>query len=232
MLHQHLRKFDPSLDDAYFAYLFTVLVENPCIRVSLTEEPLAAPDKTIRLGDAPLPDGYVLPESTRTDVDLNALYISGIKGRQLAFHLAGMEFKSNAEAVEARREVLKHNALTERSAALRKERDERKKLPQVSPEEGLMWDLGLDDGAGIAKDDLNGLAQRWGSRLRLRCTDDEIYYRLTGSHSKVSTRVLRGLMSEPQDHAHRLSNSAACSQISREGHHCRRARTSGGSESR
>lgn len=193
MLHQHLRKSDPSLDDAYFAYLFTVLVENPCIRVSLTEEPLAAPDKTIRLGDAPLPDDYQIPESTRNDVDLNALYINGVKGRQLAFHLAGMPFTSNSEAIEARRDIQKHNALVERSAALRRERDERKKLPQVSPEEGLIWNLEQDDGAGIAKEDLNGLAQRWGSRLRLRCTNEETYYRLTGSHAKVR-RLSAGLV--------------------------------------
>jgi hypothetical protein len=110
VLHQHLLKSDPSIDDAYFAYLYTVLVENPCIRVSITEEPIAAPDKTIRLGNAPLPDDYEVPDAIREDVDLNAMYLNGIKGRQLAFHLAGMEYKSNAEAVQARREVLKLNA--------------------------------------------------------------------------------------------------------------------------
>jgi hypothetical protein len=117
------------------------------------------------------------------------MYLNGIKGRQLAFHLAGMEYKSNAEAVQARREVLKLNARTERSAALRKERDERKKLSQVSPEDGLIWDLEVDDGGGIVKEDLNGLAQQWGSRLRLRCTDQETYYRLTGSHTKVRPNI-------------------------------------------
>ena len=188
-MHQHLLKSDPSIDDAYFAYLYTVLVENPCIRVSITEEPIAAPDKTIRLGNAPLPDDYEVPDAIREDVDLNAMYLNGIKGRQLAFHLAGMEYKSNAEAVQARRDVQKHNARTERSAALRKERDERKKQSQVSPEDGLIWDLEVDDGGGIAKEDLNGLAQQWGSRLRLRCTDQETYYRLTGSHTKVRLNI-------------------------------------------
>jgi hypothetical protein len=189
VLHQHLLKSDPSIDDAYFAYLYTVLVENPCIRVSITEEPIAAPDKTIRLGNAPLPEDYEVPDAIREDVDLNAMYLNGIKGRQLAFHLAGMEYKSNAEAVQARREVLKLNARTERSSALRKERDERKKLSQVSPEDGLIWDLEVDDGGGISKEDLNGLAQQWGSRLRLRCTDQETYYRLTGSHTKVRPNI-------------------------------------------
>jgi len=117
------------------------------------------------------------------------MYLNGIKGRQLAFHLAGLEYKSNAEAVQARREVLKLNARTERSSALRKERDERKKLSQVSPEDGLIWDLEADDGGGIAKEDLNGLAQQWGSRLRMRCTDQETYYRLTGSHTKVRPNI-------------------------------------------
>jgi hypothetical protein len=137
------------------------------------------------MGEAPLPDGYELPEAIRKDVDLNALYLNGVKGRQLAFHLAGMEFQSNSQAIEARREIQQHNARTEKSSALRKERDEKKKRPQASIEDGLIWDLDVDDGAGIAKEDLNGLAQRWGSRLRLRCTDQEVYYRLTGHHTKV-----------------------------------------------
>jgi hypothetical protein len=125
-------------------------------------------------------------------VDLNALYQNGIKGRQLAFHLAGMEYKSNAEAVEARREGQHEHARIEKSAALRRERDRKKKLPQADPEDGLIWNLDVDDGAGIVKEDLNGLAQRWGSRLRLRCTEEEIYYRLTGSHSKVSPQTNTG----------------------------------------
>lgn len=183
------------------------------------------------MGDAPLPEGYEIPEATREDVDLDAMYINGIKGRQLAFHLAGMEFKSNAEAVQARRDVQKQNAATERSSALRKERDEKKKLPQTSIEEGLIWDLEVDDGAGIAKEDLNGLAHRWGSRLRLRCTEQEIYYRLTGSHTKVSLNLLGELTVELENHAYRLSNPAARCQISREGYHCRRTWPSSRSKS-
>lgn len=37
-----------------------------------------------------------------------------------------------------------------------------------------------------ADGDLSGLLEKWGNRLRIRCTEDEIYYRLTGSHQKVS----------------------------------------------
>ena len=193
-LHQHLCKSDPSLDDAYFAYLYTVLVEHPSIRVSLTQHPLASPDKTVRLGEAPLPDDYEIPDAVRKDVDISAMYLNGVKGRALAYHLAGTDFKSNAQAVEDRRELLKKNANAKATVAARKELERKKHLPQANLEEGLIRDLTADDGAGIAKEDLNGLAQRWGSRLRLRCTDEEIYYRLTGTHLKVCplfTRCLR-----------------------------------------
>jgi hypothetical protein len=110
------------------------------------------------------------------------LYQSGIRGRALAFHLAGQEYKSNAQAVGDRRDAQKANAAAIKTAAQRKVLEAKK---TTSPEDGLIVDLEVDDGDGIAKEDLNGLAQRWGSRLRLRCTDDEIYYRLTGSHQKV-----------------------------------------------
>lgn len=130
-----------------------------------------------------------MPDAVRKDVNISAMYLNGIKGRALAFHLAGEDFKSNAQAVQDKREVQKINALAQKSAASRREYEKKKQLPQTSPEAGLIRNLEVDDGIGIAKEDLNGLAQRWGSRLRLRCTDQEIYYRLTGSHQKV--RLLR-----------------------------------------
>lgn len=47
--------------------------------------------------------------------------------------------------------------------------------------------LGDDDGGGpaIPTTDLAALLARYPGRLRLRCTEDEIYYRLTGSRKRV-----------------------------------------------
>lgn len=47
--------------------------------------------------------------------------------------------------------------------------------------------LGEDDGGSppVARTDLGGLQLRYPQRVRIRCTEDEIYYRLTGSRSKV-----------------------------------------------
>jgi hypothetical protein len=189
-LHTYIRRFDASVDDAYFAYLYSVLVEHPHIRVSITTEPLAGPDKTVRLGDAPLPDDFEVPDAVRNDVDISAMYGSGVKGRALAFHLSGQAYKSNAQAIEEKREISRQNALMHKSAALRKKRQEEAKKQLADPEKGLIRDLVADDGQGIPKADLNGLAQRWGSRLRLRCDDDEIYSRITGSHRKVAGNSL------------------------------------------
>lgn len=185
-LHTYVRKLDASVDDAYFAYLYSVLVENPAIKVSLTTDPLAGPDKNVRLGDAPLPDDFQVPDVVRSDVNISDMYVSGIKGRAMAYHLSGEEFKSNSQVIEERRVISKQNEKISKSAALRKKRDEESKKAKPSLGDGLIRDLETDDGEGIPREDLNGLAQRWGSRLRLRCTDEEIYYRLTGSHQKVS----------------------------------------------
>jgi hypothetical protein len=155
-----------------------------------------------------------MPDAVRRDVNISAMYLNGVRGRALAYHLSGEDFKSNAQAVEDRREGLKKNALEKSTVAARKEIERKKKLPQPSLEEGLIRNLEVDDGAGIAKEDLNGLAQRWGSRLRLRCTDEEIYYRLTGTHLKVCRLVLSALTIESENHPYCLSDFTARRQIS------------------
>lgn len=184
-LHNYIRKLDASVDDAYFAYLYSVLVEHPSVRVALTTEPLAGPDKTVRLGDAPLPDDFQVPEAIRKDVNISDMLVSGIKGRAMAYHLSGEEYKSNRQVIEEKRVKQQANLRLAQSSALRRQHDKQNRQPKPDPEDGLIRDLVTDDGQGIPKEDLNGLAQRWGSRLRLRCTDEEIYTRLTGSHQKV-----------------------------------------------
>lgn len=49
--------------------------------------------------------------------------------------------------------------------------------------------LEADDGGDppIKTSDLAALLQRYPARVRLRCTEDEIYYRLTGSRKRVSS---------------------------------------------
>ncbi|KAL1410906.1 hypothetical protein Q8F55_001849 [Vanrija albida] len=68
--------------------------------------------------------------------------------------------------------------------------EERGPSPAAEPADGereLFTVLG-DDDAGtppVAKTDLGALLQRYPQRVRIRCTDDEIYYRLTGSRRKI-----------------------------------------------
>ncbi|KAL7425064.1 hypothetical protein Q5752_000752 [Cryptotrichosporon argae] len=57
----------------------------------------------------------------------------------------------------------------------------------LTPDE-LVRVVRADDGelAPVRKDDLAGLVGRWGSRVRVRVTEEEMYYRLTGSHQRVA----------------------------------------------
>lgn len=48
-----------------------------------------------------------------------------------------------------------------------------------------------DDGAQkkgeeVSIKDYEALSAKWGDKLRIRCTEDEIYFRLTGQHERVS----------------------------------------------
>ncbi|KAI9634557.1 uncharacterized protein MKK02DRAFT_9015, partial [Dioszegia hungarica] len=71
-----------------------------------------------------------------------------------------------------------------------------KGLDQIKGEDGTVLFTFLDEddaelgGDPVDKTDLAGLAAKWGSRLRIRCTDDEVYFRLTGSHQKIPKLTL------------------------------------------
>lgn len=41
-------------------------------------------------------------------------------------------------------------------------------------------------GEEVSIKDYEALSAKWGDRLRIRCTEDEIYFRLTGQHERVS----------------------------------------------
>ena len=134
----------------------------------VTEYPLPPADGTLILGSAPLPDDFVPPEAHK-DVDFGALYTAGIRGRQVAYHLAGEDFRTSRQAVDDRREKATKERQDKKSGA--SERKVERELIRVL--------------AGNTAD-LRRLVETWGSRLRIRCTDEEIYFRLTGSHQQVS----------------------------------------------
>nr|XP_019050604.1 hypothetical protein I302_01041 [Kwoniella bestiolae CBS 10118]OCF29534.1 hypothetical protein I302_01041 [Kwoniella bestiolae CBS 10118] len=192
----HLVKLDPSLDHDYFAHLWTLLCAHPSIQVIITNEPILLPGGTIELGTAPLPQGWVLPQGTQADEDLTSLYKEGLRGRQIAFRLAGQEFRSDRQAVQDRKEAARKKAKKAKEANLKRNKD---KVQEDSDDEvkvdpsgaGILRVLHVDDSEEgnsappVAKTDFRKLSEKWGARLRIRCTDDEIYYRLTGSHAKI-----------------------------------------------
>lgn len=161
------------------------MVRHPSIRVSISTVPLAAQDKTVRLGSAPLPEDYEAPSAVRDDVDITKLYRQGVKGRALAYHLFGQESKTSQEVAAEKRAAYDENRAKGGKTA-RPKPNKKDKQVNKEAEEQLIRDIRADDGGGIARSDLDGLSVQWGSRLRLRCTDDEIYFRLTGSRIKAS----------------------------------------------
>ena len=129
----------------------------------------------------------------------------GIRGRQMVFHLAGERYRTSKEAVQDKRE--KADETRERKRQRRPMVDENGAGPsnttslddvkmRTMPEEttsGLMRVIGADDGddkgQSLQRTDLLALEEKWGSRLRIRCTDEEIYFRLVGSHQKVGSHT-------------------------------------------
>nr|XP_019011884.1 uncharacterized protein I206_02720 [Kwoniella pini CBS 10737]OCF50665.1 hypothetical protein I206_02720 [Kwoniella pini CBS 10737] len=196
-LIQHLQKIDPTLDQDYFTHLWTLLCAHSSIQVIITNEPILLPGGTTELGTAPLPEGWVLPQGIQANADLSTLYKEGFRGRQIAFMLAGQEFRSDKQAIQDKKEAQKKKAKKAKEATLKRNRDraddnsdgEAKVDPSGA---GTLRVLHVDDAQEdspsdtIPKDHLRRLWDRWGARLRIRCTEDEIYYRLTGSHAKIS----------------------------------------------
>lgn len=90
--------------------------------------------------------------------------------------------------------------------------------PAPDPDgESLIRPLRLNDGEGAS--DLRSLEEKWGSRLRLQCSDDEIFHRLTGTHQRVCEDAwmpkLTGI--ELQDDCRGISRPDPCRQSSGEG---------------
>lgn len=213
-LQQHLQKRDATIDDSYFGYIWGSLAHHPSIEVVLARHPLPRPDGTVILGTAPLPDDYVPPAEVAFDIE--ELYSKGMRGRQIAYQLAGLEYRTSKQSIqdnkqlhagrkselEAEKKVAagvkpagdkgKTKAVKGKekaaSAPMPKTPRIKREGPDVADVAPLIRVLADDDGEGdsaILKSDMKGLQERWGSRLRIRCTDQEIYYRLTGSHQQV-----------------------------------------------
>ncbi|KAK8865706.1 hypothetical protein IAR55_000851 [Kwoniella newhampshirensis] len=194
-LLQHLVKLESSVDHDYFAHIWTLLCTLPSIQIIIASHPILIPGGTTDLGTAPLPPDWEPPQHVGTNIDLSTLYRDGVKGRQLAYMLAGKEFKTGKQLLDDRRQA-RNKPKTQNND----EEDELSGTPAggIKVEDGgqsFLSVLGGDDGGTgddtpdldkIPTTDFRRLSAKWGARLRIRCTENEIYYRLTGSHQKMS----------------------------------------------
>ncbi|WWC87968.1 uncharacterized protein L201_002870 [Kwoniella dendrophila CBS 6074] len=199
----HLIKLDSTLDEDYFTHLWTLLCDHPSIQIIITNEPILLPGGTTELGTAPLPEGWIPPQGIQANVDISTLYKEGLRGRQIAFMLAGQEFRSDKQAIQDKKEAQRKKAKKAKEATLKRNKikdkqntddeDGNNNQVKVDPSgEGILRVLHIDDSQEgdssqpVPKKDLRRLWEKWGARLRIRCTEDEIYYRLTGSHAKIN----------------------------------------------
>lgn len=170
---------DPTLDAASFAYIYTILCDHPSINIAISTYPLLLADGSVHTGTAPLPADYQAPESrARTaQTDFDKLFLGGARGRAVALAYSGFE----AGPSESQDDGSQKQA---------KGKHPRSDL-QITDNDGkvLFTLLERDDsmlgGTPVAKNDLVGLMEKWGSRLRIRCVEEETYYRLLGTHQKV-----------------------------------------------
>jgi hypothetical protein len=209
-LQLHLQTLDTSIDAVYFTYIYSLLLDLPTVLPILTTYPLPTihnPEPPL-LGTVPLPDDYIPPAFTRDDVNHSDFYKDGKRGTAMTFELAGQPVKKGKELLQNKKEEQKvKSAKGKKRVAVGsdviedvggKSVDRNGAGPSgtaMQPGDGedhaaLLKQLGQDDGDEgnpIQTKDMNAMVEKWGSRLRLRCTDDEIYYRLTGAYQKVSS---------------------------------------------
>ena len=185
-LRTHLTSLDSSIDDSFFEYVYGLLIAHPSIQVILTAHPLPPPEGTVRVGTAPLPQDGITQSLAEGDDTADGVLKDNVRGRELAFQLAGKEFRSSKEAMKDKRDE-QEKARQKRKAA---QMGEDGAVPDGDePVEDLWTEIVEDDGGQegdrVLKSDLPGLSAKWGSRLRIRATDDEIYYRLVGQTERV-----------------------------------------------
>lgn len=203
-LQQHLAKLNPSLNASFFNYVFTLLTRHPAIQLILTTYPFPDATGAFIPGTAPLPLDFSGPHNAFTDVNHEASYRDGLNSRQLAFQSAAELLQTDRKALREESEVREKMRREGKKLSKRPAVDENGAGPSNYSSlndqdsqagdrtEGLIRMLGEDDGdaAGqkVVRTDLRGLMEKWGSRFRIRCTDNEIYFRLVGSNHKVCLR--------------------------------------------
>ena len=140
----------------------------------------------MRVGTAPLPQDSITSTLARGDNVGDELVKDNARGRELAFQLAGKEFRSSKEAMKDKKDE-QQRAKNKRKAAQTGE--DGTEIEEEEPLEELWTEIVEDDGGQegdkVLKTDLQSLSAKWGSRLRIRATDDEIYYRLVGQTERV-----------------------------------------------
>jgi hypothetical protein len=201
-VQRYLESLDASVDTASFSHIYRLLSRHPSVLISISTTPLTLPDGSVQLGTAPLPTDYVPPDpSRRANIDFFALFDAGTRGVQMAKMLRGDEaYDDYIQGARARKEREEEGLGKEQRRALREKRlldrhgmsDETMQIKGQNGE--VLFTILEDDDAAlnrkgeeaVIKEDLAGLMQKWGSRLRIRCTDDEVYFRLTGTHTRVS----------------------------------------------
>ena len=124
-------------------------------------------------------------------MEFDALYASGARGVGIARAIGAPEFQGGSflQGARARQELEtqgREGSHTGHPAV------EGFKEGVIRGEDGeILFTLVDEDDSALGgeptlKTDLVGMLQKWGSRLRIRCRDEEIYYRLTGMHERVS----------------------------------------------
>jgi len=177
---------DKTIDDEFFRHIYRLLISHGSIQVILTKHPLPSPDGHLLLGTAPLPIDFDAAEVAGEQIGS----AEGLRGRALAFHKEGKEYRTDKETIAANKEAKRLKAKEQKKTASAKARKAaQEEMTDEQEGDALMRFVGANDGGEgaqkVPRDDLAGLLAKWGSRLRIRATDEEIYYRLTGSHQKV-----------------------------------------------
>lgn len=191
---------DPSVDAQYFAHVWTLLIKLPSVHVICTIYPVPSENGISELGTEALPADYVPPAADAGPSAIEVYEETGIRGRALASYVAGEEYKTSQQVIEEKRS----------QKYQRKQRVGKGKSKDDTPLEVEDDDPVVDGGTQYVEGedtdlyrylresegethekkaelrDLAGLTAKWGSRLRVRCSDDEIWLRLTGSAHRVS----------------------------------------------
>lgn len=202
-MQRHLESLDASIDATSFSHIYRLLSRHPSILVTISTVPLTLPDGSVQLGTAPLPAGYV-PPTRQANSDFIDLFSAGARGTQMTKALRGTDsYNDYVQGARARRDKEEEGLSLDKRREMRARQAAEllvstEEVMQIKGENGEILFTILDDddaplkaGETVTREDLAGLMQKWGSRLRIRCTEDEVYFRLTGTHTRVGHESMR-----------------------------------------